>query len=517
MVFSTIKTLYQKRTPLAVLRGLLARARGEVFLIPFLIFGVLSLLYASLLPFDYTSANSGADGGDLLTAILTGGIPHPTGYPTYLLLGRLFQQLPFGTPYWKGALLSCLFSALAAGLAAFTAGLAARAEKPASRFLGTAAVGLALGLAPLFWSQAVIVEVYALQAFFAVCFLLTLVLLLDRPASPRLDAALSILSVLIGLGLGNHLTLFLFFPALALLFRRPFPTRRLFKYAALIAASALLVYAILPLRARAYPPVNWGNSQTLTGFAWLVSGRLYSGLAFSLPWSDVFPRIAYWASELLRQFGPLGLFLGLLGAVRSFSSPSRISWAYLWVFAVSSIFSIGYRTNDSTVYLLPALIIFALWIGAAVAWLWDRSSTQVNFGRLWVGLFFVSLLVGLPAAYRRVDPRSDTRARLFAQSCLVALPHSALLVTRSDEDTFPIWYYHLGLGQRPDVGVVVRGLAGFDWYRQNLQHSAPGLLLPGEETQNWEAALAGLNPGRAVCQCDPAISPPGASPVTCIF
>jgi hypothetical protein len=390
-------------------------------------------------------------------------------------------------------------------------------ERPAPRILRAAAVGLALGLAPLFWSQAVIVEVYALQAFFTVCFLLALELLLDRPASPRLDAALSLLSVLIGLGLGNHLTLLLFFPALVLLFRRPFPARRLLKYAALVAAPALLVYAILPLRAHAYPPVNWGNPQTLAGFTWLVSGRLYGGLAFSLPASDVFPRIAYWAGDLLRQFGPLGLFLGLLGAVRSFSCPGRMPWAYLWVFAVSSIFSIGYRTNDSTVYLLPALIIFALWIGAAVAWLWDRSSAQLNFGRLWVGLFFVSLLVGLPAAYRRVDPRPDTRARLFAQSCLAALPQSALLVTRADEDTFPIWYYHLGLGQRPDVSVVVRGLAEFGWYRQNLQHPAPGLLLPGAETQNWEAALAGLNPGRSVCKCDPVRSPTEASPVTCIF
>ncbi len=33
-----------------------------------------------------TWANSGADGGDLITAAATGGVAHPTGYPTFLLI-----------------------------------------------------------------------------------------------------------------------------------------------------------------------------------------------------------------------------------------------------------------------------------------------------------------------------------------------------------------------------------------------------------------------------------------------
>ena len=54
-----------------------------------------------------------------LSAILTDGIAHPTGYPTYLLVGKLFQSLPFGTPYFRGSLLSAVSSAVTVGLVAF--------------------------------------------------------------------------------------------------------------------------------------------------------------------------------------------------------------------------------------------------------------------------------------------------------------------------------------------------------------------------------------------------------------
>ena len=78
----------------------------QKLIIPAITFLFLTALYLTVLPGDYTDANNSADGGDLLSAILIKGIPHPTGYPTYLILGKLFQLFPFGTPYTKGALLS---------------------------------------------------------------------------------------------------------------------------------------------------------------------------------------------------------------------------------------------------------------------------------------------------------------------------------------------------------------------------------------------------------------------------
>ncbi|MGC8878576.1 MAG: protein O-mannosyl-transferase family, partial [Anaerolineae bacterium] len=54
------------------------------------------IVYLITLAPSITWCNDGADGGDLITATVTGGVPHPSGYPTYLLLGSLFVHLPLG-------------------------------------------------------------------------------------------------------------------------------------------------------------------------------------------------------------------------------------------------------------------------------------------------------------------------------------------------------------------------------------------------------------------------------------
>src|SRR5579859_1762005 len=72
------------------------------------------LVYLSTLAPGLTWANNGADGGDLITAAATGGVAHPSGYPTYLLLVRLFLALPLGTLAFRANLFSAVCAALAA-------------------------------------------------------------------------------------------------------------------------------------------------------------------------------------------------------------------------------------------------------------------------------------------------------------------------------------------------------------------------------------------------------------------
>jgi uncharacterized membrane protein len=90
------------------------------------------------------------------------GIEHPPGYPLYTLLGKLFTLLPVGSVAYRVHLLSALFGAAACGLLWMCARTLVEGRAPA----WLAALGL--GLAPVFWSQSVIAEVYTLNAFFFV-------------------------------------------------------------------------------------------------------------------------------------------------------------------------------------------------------------------------------------------------------------------------------------------------------------------------------------------------------------
>jgi hypothetical protein len=63
-------------------------------------------VYLSTIAPGLTWANNGSDVGDYISAAATSGIAHPTGYPFYLLLARLFQFLPVGSLAFRTNLLS---------------------------------------------------------------------------------------------------------------------------------------------------------------------------------------------------------------------------------------------------------------------------------------------------------------------------------------------------------------------------------------------------------------------------
>ena len=56
------------------------------------------------------------DSGELVAAVATLGIPHPTGYPLYVLLGKLWTLLvPIGSIAFRMSLMSAACAGAAAG------------------------------------------------------------------------------------------------------------------------------------------------------------------------------------------------------------------------------------------------------------------------------------------------------------------------------------------------------------------------------------------------------------------
>jgi len=99
------------------------------------------------------------DSGELVTAVHTLGIPHPSGYPLYVLLGKLWSELlPLGSVAWRMSLFSCVCAAAACS-ALYAVGRRLRLAPIAALF-----AALVLGFSPSFWSQANVQRVYALGA-----------------------------------------------------------------------------------------------------------------------------------------------------------------------------------------------------------------------------------------------------------------------------------------------------------------------------------------------------------------
>ena len=107
-------------------------------------------------------------------------IAHPTGYPLYTLLGRLAVAAlgAWPNPAWAVNLLSALAAALTVALVYLATRELSRRRLPP--LLGA----VALACSPIFWSQAVVAEVYTLNSAFVAALLWLALLWARRPLLP---------------------------------------------------------------------------------------------------------------------------------------------------------------------------------------------------------------------------------------------------------------------------------------------------------------------------------------------
>ncbi len=161
------------------------------------------------------------DSGELIAAAHGWGVPHAPGYPLYTMLAKLFTLVPLGTVAYRVNLMSACFSALAVGFVYLIVlrlleridgdprpADAARAAASAFAVCGA----LLVGMAPAYFGQSVIAEVYALNSFF---FGLLLWILLSWIADRRRHW-FGVSCVVLGLALTNHHTAALFGPLILL-------------------------------------------------------------------------------------------------------------------------------------------------------------------------------------------------------------------------------------------------------------------------------------------------------------
>lgn len=455
--------------------------------------GLLSfLVYVHSLAPTITWRNDGVDSGDLATAVAVGGVPHPPGYPTYLVLGEVFKLLPFGDIAYRLNLLSAACAALTVAVAGLvihqTLSTAtwqqAQAKGETSRKQSliwpcAASTALTLAFSGIFWSQAVIAEVYALNVLFAA--LLFYGILHVRPANERW--LVPGLSAVLGLSLGNHPSILLWLPMLIWNLKARWRWRLL--VAALLAFCAgLSVYWIIPIRAAAFPPVNWGVATTLSNFLWLVSAEPYRQFLFALPWKFVPARFGTELRLLAEAFMWWGLPMGLLGLQSLVRLNRSLAYSSLITFFLISSYAIGYNTTDSYVYLLPAFLIFSLWVGWG---LYDLGSALQKFmksklpsGKLITGVILLLPLFSLALNSPDQDISQDREAYSYAQQSLQLVAPGAVIITEDDPHTFALWYGRYGLGWRPDVAIVNSNLLPYAWYRQTLRQSHANLRLSDE-------------------------------------
>jgi hypothetical protein len=300
--------------------------------------------------------------------------------------------------------------------------------------------------------------------------------LFGKSRTSRSGWALAALALLFGLGLAHHRTTLLLAPALLVFLAWQAPKDywrwRQVTLLALLALAPLLLYLYVPLRAPATPYLTidlWPGQPTSLldrSPAGLLSYLLGQGFAGEIQR----PAQAIAAAPgLLQRFAaeltPLGLALAGLGVA---VLAVRRQWPLLWLTGASFVlltgFNLFYTIGDIAVFYIPSYLIACVWIGAAVAWLAERTARLA--GRRWVGsedragLAMAVLLAALPVylffSHAAAQDRSrDSAAADGWQALLVADPApNAVLVSNDRDELMPLWYLQQVEGVRPDLAGV---------------------------------------------------------------
>jgi hypothetical protein len=440
-----------------------------------------------------TWRNAGVDSGDFAAAVAVGGVPHPPGYPTYLVLGGVFKLLPFGDIAYRLNLLSASCAALSAavvGLVIYQTLAKAtqhqvqsgeEAKKAQVRiWLCAASASLTLAFSGIFWSQAVIAEVYALNALFAALLLYGAVRVQPDNAGWLVPG----IAGLLGLSLGNHPSIMLLLPMLVWIVREV-KWHRWLTFSALLAFWAgMSVYLVIPIRAASNPPINWGMATTIPNFLWLVSAELYRPFFFALPLQSVLARIQTESILIAAGFFWWGLLVGFVGLQKLIRLKRSLAYSSLMTFLLISVYAIGYNTTDSYVYLLPALLIFSLWIGWGLHDIVDLvtklSPSRLGANNLAIWGLMLLPLFSLVVNFSYQDISQDNEAYDYAHRSLGLVAPGAVIIADSDSQTFALWYGRYGLAQRPDVAIVNSNLLPYPWYRETLNNTHSDLLLSNQ-------------------------------------
>ncbi len=406
------------------------------------------------------------------------GIAHPTGYPLYLLLGRLFSLLPFGAVAWRLNLASAVYAVIAA-VVVFRTGLALT-RRPLPALVGA----VALGLVPIYWSQAIVAEVYTLHALVVAVALRLMVRLVVADGgrmtshSPSSDRKTMVaLAFVLGLGLANHLTtVFLLPPAAIAVALNLWPSvtggsaavgrRR----SLLLLFLQLLAAFVLPLLLYAYLPLRWSvvNGEPM-GFSrfvdWVVGGRFQGALQWGA-WLRDPARRQIVARLFLDAWGWFYLLLAVGGLMWLFARQWRAALVLLITAAGFTFYALNYYVPDLAVFLIPAHVVIALWVAAGIGGIGDRLGAW-EIGRLgdWrasgivaAALFMSALLPILPATGERwstLDQSGRDGGEPWARGVLGQQPARGAAVLADSEKIAPLYYLQQIEGLRPDLDIMV--------------------------------------------------------------
>lgn len=470
-----------------------------------LISGIIAV-FSFLIYFSTMSRSiSYIDGGEITTDLWTLGIPHPTGYPLFTMLGYLFMHIPiFPEVAMRANLFAAVSTSVAVGvlyLVFIRAQLVLAPNRvrsqpknsnsskglrlPPSRddisairwssLIGT----LVLAFSSTFWYQSTSIESYPLELVLFALIMLVWLGFYTEPVKSRAFFA----GLVLGLGFTNHMTTVLTIPALLFLliftYREKKFRLKLLSYVISGGLLALLLYLYLPIRASQSPLMDWGNPDNLKRFIWHVTGKQFRTWMFSS--FEVFQhQLGVFFSSLYTEYR-ISILAVILGLVTTFFSYRRLFWWTILLAVGDLAYAANYNIHNISSYFLLAYISLSLFATVGFRFVLERFASPKSLATFSAILLVLFPGVSAAANYSKVNESDDYAVEMYTKDILTSLPQNSVVLSFQWDDfvAASLYYQHVDK-VRPDITVIDKELLRRSWYASQV-HERYAFLFPASD------------------------------------
>jgi len=446
-----------------------------------LFFGVMLIYNATLTPsLSYMSL----DGNELATVPSQLGLAHSTGYPFYTWVGKAFSYLPVGDVAHRMNLMSAAGGAGAAVLLFPIMVMLARGSLPLGRRLPEdkrnlviyAAAGftaLLFAFSTTLWSQAVIAEVYAPNAFMlalSLCLLIAWARREEQRVNRRKADGASVglfgaFALVYGLSLGTHLSNLALAPAFILFILltnwRVLLQPQLLGIAIFGFGLGVLQFAWLPYKASQLndPFLARNTPNDLQGI-YNYTLNAFPQFKWAFPLDAVPDRVMLYLDYLLANFHLPGALAALVGGWGMVLRHPKAFFLIVGAYVPEMAFFLEYRVQDLDVFYIPAHLLIALLAGYGVFAVAETllayrylSKLGFAFGGVLLAIVAVMPAWSLTHAWSQNDQSQNTGINDFYDVVFDRLPQGATLTGQGGVFGFDMFYYRQVYDLRPDVQI----------------------------------------------------------------
>lgn len=448
------------------------------------------------------------DAGELTMSQFTLSIPHPTGYPLFIILGFLFSKLPLSLkPAFQLNLLNSIWCALTIVIVIRISAIIinnlnlllnknSRFYNELNKFKEKAIIfpsiftGLMLAYSATFWLQSTRVEVYSLQIFISsliIYFSIKIIIEFEKEISKNAFSWFDIVNkwkvifILLGFGFSNHMMTLYFLPALFIIFfsYHKISFESIKALASLLTITGIIAVAFylgLMMMAKASPSWSYGDPSSLKRLYEHVSAKEYSKLMMSginvvsAQGAKLLKMLSFNFSS--RDFSAgefaLSFLLGIAGLSLIFLFKKNIIIYFLLTLVTAIILALSYNIPDINEYFLIPFMIISLLSLIPVYIILNISFKKPLFRWLSSMFFITVIIIEFIANYNYANRSDSETIEEFFKSAVTNLPVNSVLLTDS-------WGLFMSPGLyvqnvekiRTDVKIISpAGMILHEWYRK---------------------------------------------------